>query len=86
MPVCLANKAFSRSSPEAINRKGILTKASHEPEHIQQEGAGILGFHNEGKASQQIQEPHNPQESVVSRHDVGLLILQLADGWHEPPS
>ena len=50
------------------------TKAGHEPQPIQQEGAGVLSFNDESKAPQQVQEPHDPQERIVSRHDVGLQV------------
>ena len=52
-----------------------LTKACHHPEHIQYEWAGELGFHDKSKASQEVQQPNDPQECIVCRHDVGLLTL-----------
>ena len=63
-----------------------LTKACHEPQHIEQEWTGLLGFCDQCKAPQQIQKPHDPQKCVVRCHDVGFLMLQFPHGWHETPA
>ena len=50
----------------------MRTKAGEQPEKIEEQRAGRLHFSHKCQAAQHIQQADNPQEGIVSGHDVRL--------------